>query len=136
MALLALSNAGVPAHFSIFWLLFYGAKKHHRHDKVFGCLVITRHSKMKSRGWMMRSELRSEVLVGRVALATMDRSFEGTIAIYDTILDFICWFHIMLSLCIYTILKSMIWFPSDGFSFIIAMYGLEYWYHLMVPFRQ
>ena len=83
-----------------------GANKHHRHDKVFGWLATARHSKMKSRGWMMRSELRTKVLVGRVALATMDRSFEGTITIYDTILDFICWFHIMLSLCIYTILKS------------------------------
>ena len=65
MALLALSNAGVPAHFSIFWFSFYGVNKHHQHDKVFGWLATARHSKTKSRGWMMRSELRSEVFGGK-----------------------------------------------------------------------
>ena len=82
MALLALSNAGgYQSIFSHFVVSSYGANKHHRQRKFVR--RSTKRSRVQStckmsRGWMMRRELRSEVLVGRVALAMMDRSFEGT----------------------------------------------------------
>ena len=65
---------------------YIGANKHHRQRKFARRStkrsVVQSTCKM-SRGWMMRRELRSEVLVGRVALATMDRSFEGTRTDHD-----------------------------------------------------
>ena len=58
-----------------------GANKHHRQHKFVR--RSTKRSEVQStynlsRGWMMRRELRCEGLVGRVALATMARSIEGT----------------------------------------------------------
>ena len=58
-----------------------GANKHHRQRKFVR--RSTKHSVLQStckmsREWMMRRELRCEGLVGRVALATMARSIEGT----------------------------------------------------------
>ena len=86
MAPLALFNdGGTRAFFSFcgfhFVVSSYGANKHHRQRKFVR--RSTKHSGVQStckmsRGWMMRRELRSEVLVGRVTLATMDRSSEGT----------------------------------------------------------
>ena len=86
MAPLALSNdGGTRAFFSFcgfhFVVSSYGANKHHRQCKFVR--RSTKHSGVQStckmsRGWMMCRELRSEVLVGRVTLAMMDRSFEGT----------------------------------------------------------
>ena len=60
---------------------YIGANKHHRQRKFVRRStkrsVVQSTCKM-SRGWMMRRELRGESLVGRVALATMARSIEGT----------------------------------------------------------
>ena len=60
---------------------YIGANKHHRQRKIVS--RSTKRSEVQStsnlsRGWMMRSELRCEGLVGRVAKATMARSIEGT----------------------------------------------------------
>ena len=62
-----------------------GANKHHRQRKFVR--RSTKRSVVQSTyelswGWMMRRELRGEGLVGRVALATMARSLEGTRSFY------------------------------------------------------
>ena len=75
---------------------YIGANKHHRQRKFVR--RSTKQSEVQStckmsRGWMMRRELRGEGLVGRVTLATMARSIEGT-RTYDgfQILVFRAWF--------------------------------------------
>ena len=58
-----------------------GANKHHRQRKFVRRSTkrsIVQSTYELSRGWMMCRELRCEGLVGRVALATMARSIEGT----------------------------------------------------------
>ena len=63
---------------------YIGANKHHRQRKVVRRSTkrsVVQSTYNLSRGWMMRRELRSEVLVGRVTLATMARSIEGTMQI-------------------------------------------------------
>ena len=105
---------------------YIGANKHHRQRKFVR--RSTKRSEVQStckmsRGWMMHRELRGEGLVGRVGLATMARSIEGTRTDAGfQILVFRAWFPKWF---------PKIWFlnhrmvPLYGFSIIV-------WFHYMV----
>ena len=60
---------------------YIGANKPHRQRKVVSRSTkrsVVQSTYNLSRGWMRRHELSCEGLLGRVALATMARSIEGT----------------------------------------------------------
>ena len=101
---------------------YIGANKHHRQRKVVRRSTkrsVVQSTYNLSRGWMMRRELRCKGLVGRVALATMARSIEGTRTDAGfQILVFRAWFPKWFPKRWFLNQKmvSQIWFPKYGFS--------------------